>query len=132
MQASPPRPAGTPGGVQSYSAAGKARPVPVVMSAPRYLPAARYARLVGTVIVRASISPEGLVTAVSVIKGVDSLLDAPAVRAAKLWQFKVVSGASRTADISFTFRLTAPETVSYVPPFSVTIQGGPLETADWE
>ena len=108
------------------------RVVPVVMSSPRYLPAARYAHLVGTVIVRVSISPQGRVTAASVVRGVDSLLDTPALRAARLWQFAEHQGSSQMADLSFTYRLSGPEAVSYVPPFSVTIQGGPLDAVYWE
>ena len=76
---------------------------------PQYTPEAREAKIEGTVLLSATIETDGNVYGISVVKGLDSGLDANAVAAVSSWHFKPAEKEGKavpvSAKIEVNFRL---------------------------
>jgi protein TonB len=112
---------GVPGGVMGgvvggTGAGGGGEPLrvggdvkaPVLQSRiePQYPEAARKARMEGVVILEAIITAEGSVEDVRVLKSVNPLLDASAVRAVQQWKYKPATLGGRAVRVYLTVTVT--------------------------
>ncbi len=73
---------------------------------PQYPEAARKARMEGVVILEAIITDQGTVEDVRVLKSVNPLLDASAVRAVQQWKYKPATLNGRAVRVYLTVTVT--------------------------
>jgi protein TonB len=73
---------------------------------PQYPEAARKARMEGVVILEAIITDQGSVEDVRVLKSVNPLLDASAVRAVQQWKYKPATLNGRAVRVYLTVTVT--------------------------
>ena len=73
---------------------------------PSYPEAARKARMEGVVILEAIITAEGAVQEVKVLKSVNPLLDASAVRAVQQWKYRPATLNGRAVRVYLTVTVT--------------------------
>lgn len=98
---------GTGGGEQPLRVGGEVK-APVLQSKvePTYPEAARKARMEGVVILEAIITASGTVEEVKVLKSVNPLLDASAVRAVSNWKYKPATLNGRAVRVYLTVTVT--------------------------
>jgi TonB family protein len=73
---------------------------------PPYPESARAQRLRGQLYLSIVVNPEGSVSDVRIVKGLDELLDAPAVETVRTWRFKVSpNGTATTFFVTLSFRI---------------------------
>ena len=75
--------------------AGPGEPIALEVLVPEFPQAAIMARMQGTVRIRAAVGPDGKVLSVSILKGVNALLDHASVIAVEQWLFEPAAGAER-------------------------------------
>lgn len=86
---------------------GDVKPPQVISKAePSYPEAARKARMEGVVILEAIITAQGNVEEVKVLKSVNPLLDASAVRAVQQWKYKPATLNGRSVRVYLTVTIT--------------------------
>ncbi len=109
----------------AQGATGVGEPQPVEIRIPEYPLWARKARVQVTIVVRASIGPDGTVNRALTVKDpfanhkLDDLLEESLSR----WRFPAASGqAVRASDITFHFVLGDETLVKYLPPNEVFIE----------
>jgi len=77
-------------------------PIEIVKTQPQYPEAARKARMQGIVILEAIITKEGTVESVRVLRGINPLLDASAMRAVQQWKYKPATFNGRPVPVYLT------------------------------
>ena len=98
---------GAGGGAEPLRVGGDVKaPVLSSRTEPQYPEAARKARMEGVVILEAIITADGNVEDVRVLKSVNPLLDASAVRAVQQWKYKPATLNGRAVRVYLTVTVT--------------------------